>query len=47
VAYPALKTAKEDDTVDFQLSPASTLPQQANALERFCYNVALDAEEFY
>ena len=46
MAYPALRTAKEDDNDDFQLSSASNLTQQTNALERFCSVVALGAEEF-
>jgi len=33
--YPALRTAKEDDNDNFQLSSASTFPKQVNALERF------------
>jgi len=45
MAYPALRTAKEDDNVDFQLSSASTLhissSVQAKALERVCSDVAL------
>jgi len=44
MAYPALRTAKEDYNVDFQLSSASTLHQQANALERVCSDVVLGAE---
>jgi len=47
MAYPALRTAKEDDNVDFQLSSASTLhissSVQAKALERVCSDVALGA----
>jgi len=43
MAYPALRTAKEDDNDDFQLSSASNLTQQTNALERFCSDVALGA----
>jgi len=38
-----------DDNIDFQLSSASILtsvPRQANALERFFSDVALGAEKF-
>jgi len=44
---PSVKTAKEDDNDNFQLSSASTLPRQANALERFCSEPAFGSEELF
>jgi len=47
MAYPALRTTKEDDKVGFQLSSASTLHiSSSNVLERFRSNVALGADCF-
>ena len=47
MAYPALRTTKEDNNDNFQLSPASTLPQQANSDFVLKLRSAIGADELF
>jgi len=47
MAYPALRTTKEDNNDNFQLSSASTLPQQANSDFVLKLRSAIGADELF